>query len=57
MDEVSSRHVGVGALRTDNVIDVSQVDAKAVTEKSLRNCEGARLAWRAARAEQSLIGV
>ena len=41
-----------------NVIDVSQVDAKAVTEKSLRNCEGceAGIALQLG-AEQSLLGV
>jgi hypothetical protein len=41
-----------------SVIDVSQVDAKSVTEKSLRNCEGceAGIALQLG-AEQSLIGV
>jgi len=41
-----------------NVIDVSQVDAKAVTEKSLRNCEGceAGIALQLG-AEQSLLGI
>jgi hypothetical protein len=41
-----------------SVIDVSKVDAKTVTEKSLRNCEGceAGIALQLG-AEQSLIGV